>query len=130
MNPLGDVYLYIRPMLMQLFFPLQVGDIILTYHPEKKHLIGKRITKILPNGTLWIEGDNPNYSVDSRHFGPIDGNSVVARIYCRLWPIVFDYNVMFLKNLDKFDESTMNLENWNVFVKHANDEIDLKNSGK
>jgi len=100
MNPLGDICLFIRPVLLHLFSPLQVGDVILTYHPEQQYLIGKRITDILPDGTLWIEGDNPAYSVDSRHFGPVDADSVVARIYCRLWPIVFDYNVMFLKNLD------------------------------
>lgn len=40
----------------------------------------------VPPGRLFVLGDNRGDSVDSRHFGPIDADSVVGRIHLRLFP--------------------------------------------
>lgn len=40
----------------------------------------------LPVGTLWVEGDNPLESVDSRHYGPVPISKLKGRILYRLWP--------------------------------------------
>ena len=40
----------------------------------------------VPTNTLWVEGDNPLDSVDSRHYGPIPVSNVKGRILYRLWP--------------------------------------------
>jgi len=40
----------------------------------------------VPEGTVWVMGDNRSRSVDSRRFGPIDRDSIVGRAFVRLWP--------------------------------------------
>ena len=46
---------------------------------------GKTMATI-PNKMLWVEGDNPLHSVDSRHYGPISESAVIGRVMYRLWP--------------------------------------------
>ena len=40
----------------------------------------------VPEGHIWLEGDNPLYSIDSRHYGPIPVTSVRGRVVARLFP--------------------------------------------
>lgn len=40
----------------------------------------------LPARTLWVEGDNPLDSIDSRHYGPVPISNLKGRILYRLWP--------------------------------------------
>ena len=40
----------------------------------------------VPEGHLWLEGDNQIYSIDSRHYGPIPIKSVRGRLVARLFP--------------------------------------------
>ena len=40
----------------------------------------------VPEGHLWLEGDSPPLSIDSRHYGPIPEKAVRGRIVCRIWP--------------------------------------------
>jgi len=40
----------------------------------------------VPKGYIWVEGDNPLYSIDSRHYGPIPRSNVTGRIIYRVWP--------------------------------------------
>ena len=47
---------------------------------EKKEMV------TVPEGHLWLEGDNPIYSIDSRHYGPIPIKSVRGRLVARLFP--------------------------------------------
>ena len=47
---------------------------------EEKQLIS------VPKGHIWLEGDNPLYSIDSRHYGPIPITSVRGRVIARLFP--------------------------------------------
>jgi signal peptidase I len=41
----------------------------------------------VPNGKLYVMGDNRNNSEDSRTFGPVDRSSVVGRAFVRIWPL-------------------------------------------
>jgi signal peptidase I len=43
--------------------------------------------KKVPEGTLWVMGDNRNHSSDSRLFGPIDEDTIVGRAILRIWPV-------------------------------------------
>jgi signal peptidase I len=41
----------------------------------------------VPEGTLWVMGDNRGNSSDSRAFGPIRKSTVVGRTVLRVWPL-------------------------------------------
>ncbi|MGH9041635.1 MAG: signal peptidase I [Acidimicrobiia bacterium] len=43
--------------------------------------------KKVPQGKLWVMGDNRNQSQDSRVFGPIDKDKLIGRAILRIWPI-------------------------------------------
>ena len=59
----------------------QVGDIVLVQHPHQKGLkIIKRITAVSPQNTLFLTGDNPHESTDSRHYGAVP----IALVYGRV----------------------------------------------
>lgn len=42
---------------------------------------------VVPDGQLWVMGDNRGNSSDSRVFGPIDGDLVVGKAIFRFWPV-------------------------------------------
>ena len=42
---------------------------------------------VVPNGDVWVMGDNRNDSKDSRYFGTIDQKSIVGRAFVRVWPL-------------------------------------------
>lgn len=41
----------------------------------------------VPSGNLWVEGDCPDKSVDSRRYGPVPQNLVLGKVFCILWPL-------------------------------------------
>ena len=43
--------------------------------------------RIVPDGHIWLEGDNSLDSVDSRSYGSIPAGLVIGRVVCRVWPI-------------------------------------------
>jgi signal peptidase I len=43
--------------------------------------------KKVPEGMLWVMGDNRGHSSDSRVFGTIDEGDVVGRAIVRIWPL-------------------------------------------
>lgn len=42
---------------------------------------------VVPDGGLWVMGDNRGGSFDSRGFGPIRAGSVLGRAILRIWPL-------------------------------------------
>ena len=40
----------------------------------------------IPNGYIWVMGDNRTNSSDSRYFGPIDVHTVTGKVFFRYWP--------------------------------------------
>ena len=42
---------------------------------------------VIPDGHIWIEGDNTMNSKDSRDYGPIPAALIVGRVLCRVWPL-------------------------------------------
>jgi inner membrane protease subunit 1 len=61
------------------------GEVVLTRDPRFGQHIIKRIDRIDANGVV-ILGDNPDYSTDSRHFGPVPVASIAGRVRFRYWP--------------------------------------------
>ena len=45
-------------------------------------------TMTVPPGHIWLEGDCPPFSLDSRHYGPIPISWVRGRLILRLWPLL------------------------------------------
>ena len=41
---------------------------------------------VVPDGTVWVMGDNRGDSKDSRYFGPIPQSSIVGRAFITVWP--------------------------------------------
>ncbi len=42
---------------------------------------------IVPEGKVWVMGDNRGDSKDSRYFGAIDESSIVGRAFITVWPL-------------------------------------------
>lgn len=100
----------------QLATPISVGDVVVVQHPDRRGTICKRVLGlpgdmvvkppntmrrrrrqrpggapdnllIIPDGHIWIEGDNSMNSSDSRNYGPIPAAMIVGRVLCRVWPL-------------------------------------------
>jgi nickel-type superoxide dismutase maturation protease len=62
------------------------GDVVVLARPDRPGLIiVKRIVRREGRG-WWVEGDNAAASDDSRLFGSVADEYVVARVLSRLWP--------------------------------------------
>jgi len=42
---------------------------------------------VVPEGQLFVLGDNREYSCDSRNFGCIDKDNIEGKVVFRLWPL-------------------------------------------
>ena len=102
-NPSGDIVLLDRfsPRFLN---KLERGDVVVARSPTAvRQTICKRIRATegdrvrtggpfretivtIPKGHIWLEGDNPNNSTDSRHYGPIPAALVLGRVVLKLWP--------------------------------------------
>jgi signal peptidase I len=95
----------------QHFSGLAVGDVVVVENPNRIGTVCKRILGlpgdmvvnppptsrlrhkqrdglvIIPDGHVWIEGDNTMHSTDSRDYGPIPATLIVGRVICRIWPL-------------------------------------------
>ena len=61
--------------------PPRIGDVILAKHPIKANvLLVKRVASIDAAGRLFVMGDNPNASSDSRAFGSLQTDAVIGKV--------------------------------------------------
>jgi nickel-type superoxide dismutase maturation protease len=67
---------------------LRVGDVVVARRPDRPQLeIIKRIQSIAAEGTIFLTGDNPRESTDSRDFGSVRRDQIIARVRWRYWPL-------------------------------------------
>ena len=59
------------------------GDIVVIDHPAYDGLLAAKRAIRRENGGWWVEGDNPDRSRDSRHFGPVPDERIVGRLVMR-----------------------------------------------
>jgi inner membrane protease subunit 1 len=96
--------------------PLAVGDVVVVQHPHRRGTVCKRVLGLpgdqvllyrpqqrshphhhhhpdhnnvltVPDGHVWLEGDNPNNSADSRSYGPVPAALIQGRVLARIWPL-------------------------------------------
>ena len=66
---------------------VSVGDIVVVRPPDQADLLTvKRVARREGRG-WWVEGDNAAHSRDSRHFGPVTEEAVLARLVIRYRPL-------------------------------------------
>ena len=67
---------------------LRVGDVVVARRPDRPELeIIKRIQAIDGQGAIFLVGDNPSSSTDSRQFGAVAREQIMARVRWRYWPL-------------------------------------------
>lgn len=59
------------------FWRLRPGDVVIIEHNGMEKI--KRLKKIR-QGEVWLAGDNPGKSTDSRHFGWLPREAVLAKV--------------------------------------------------
>ena len=62
------------------------GAIVVVDLPQDRGLGIKRVREVRPDGSMWVEGDNPLGSTDSRQFGVIAAAAHRGRVLLRIWP--------------------------------------------
>jgi len=72
------------------------GDVVVVEHPGRPgYEMVKRIARVpgqrvgerpLAADEFWVEGDREDASTDSRHFGPLRGEHVKAKVLLIYWP--------------------------------------------
>lgn len=61
------------------------GSVVVVALPDRP-LAVKRLTRVESDGRVWVEGDNPFGSTDSRELGALPADTVCGRVVGRLWP--------------------------------------------
>ena len=63
---------------------LGVGSVLVTWHPQRTNLrLIKRLNRLDSTG-LWLLGDNPAKSTDSRQLGPVAKSLLIGEVVGRL----------------------------------------------
>ena len=63
---------------------LDVGSVLVTWHPQRSNLrLIKRLNRLDSTG-LWMLGDNPAESTDSRQLGAVPANLLIGEVVGRL----------------------------------------------
>ena len=73
-----------------------VGDVVVVEHPGRPgYEMVKRVIggpgdtvgeRVLGDAEWWVEGDRPDASTDSRHFGPVSTSELKGRLVLLYWP--------------------------------------------
>jgi nickel-type superoxide dismutase maturation protease len=67
---------------------LRVGEVVVARRPDRTSVeMVKRIQAVDHQGNVFLRGDNPALSTDSRHFGSVPRNLILARVRWRYWPL-------------------------------------------
>lgn len=104
LNVSGDVLVteYVSPRLDL----LKAGDVVVATKPNAvgtfiiKRIRGmpgeeiwvrpkgarRAVCVVVPQGHVWLEGDNPTFSTDSREYGAVPLALVHGRVLARVWP--------------------------------------------
>lgn len=65
----------------------RIGDLVAARDPrESARIVFKRVARRNPRG-VWLLGDNPGESTDSRTFGWVADGAVVGKMWLRYWPL-------------------------------------------
>lgn len=76
------------------------GDIV--YHRNKA---GQAVLTRIPVGHVWLLGDNPDNSNDSRYYGPVPLGMLQGRVFAKIglrpWFHISDVNTIFEIKSDK-----------------------------
>jgi signal peptidase I len=102
-NDAGDIVVLDR--LTTRWNPIKRGDVVVARSPTNpKQTVCKRIRAVegdtvkmstyfnnkkiskVPEGHVWLEGDNPSNSTDSRYYGPVPAALINGRVVCKIWP--------------------------------------------
>ena len=63
---------------------LRLGSVLVTWHPQRTNLrLIKRLNRLDSTG-LWLLGDNPAESTDSRQLGPVATSLLIGEVVARL----------------------------------------------
>ena len=64
---------------------IEVGDIVVAKHPlEQTSEVVKRVERINERGHYFLVGDNPDDSIDSRHYGAVTREYIKGKVVARL----------------------------------------------
>lgn len=66
---------------------VRAGDVVLLRHPFRQDLLIVKRAVERRDGGWWVMGDNPYVENDSREFGVVPDELVVARVWVRLRPL-------------------------------------------
>lgn len=61
------------------------GTVVVVRLPDGTEAV-KRVVRIGGDGEVWVEGDNPFASTDSRTLGTLPAHAVLGQVMLRLWP--------------------------------------------
>jgi len=67
---------------------MQQDSFINNVNAKKRMGYNSEATMKVPPNHVWVEGDNPLESTDSRHYGPLPVSALRGRIVLRLWPMM------------------------------------------
>ncbi|MFE6778133.1 nickel-type superoxide dismutase maturation protease [Streptomyces sp. NPDC057702] len=73
-------------LVIQYAVAVRPGDVVVLRHPFAQDLLIVKRVVARRGGGWWVEGDNPFVRNDSREFGPVPDELVVARALARLRP--------------------------------------------
>ena len=58
---------------------INAGDIVVVQYPKGGIILVKRVSSISGDG-VFLQGDNPKESLDSRHFGVISSKNIIGKV--------------------------------------------------
>ncbi len=62
----------------------KTGDVVVAKHPYKRTVkILKRVSRIDRHGAIFLLGDNPTESTDSRTFGAVQAIDICGKVVCK-----------------------------------------------